>query len=282
MKRLICLVCALVLALTPVSCQKKDGEATTQNTTEAAEPVKYTHDQLYEMVMGWKDNTAWDITFTSVATIVDDGDTENANGYFVGFDGAMIPAEKGNMYHGDTLAMNSYVAFELAYEMYYYDGWAYQIYKEPTGVEELDSYERYETNEETFRADFDGIVPIFVTESEFMSGKLSSTDGATMISITLGEGRARDELLCDIETIADNSGVSVDDIDIVAAAISYAVEDGELTAFIGTFTLEFPVDGVVREYSLEKTAIINAVGDEVETFTLPKDAENYEVFDIEG
>lgn len=279
MKRLFCLICALIFALTLVSCNKKDAETTVQNTTEAAtEPVKYTHEELYDMVMAWRDNTAWDITFSSVATIVDDGDEENANGYFVGFDGAMIQGDKGNMYHGDTLAMNSYVAFELAYEMYYYDGWAYQIYKDPSGVEELNTYERYETDEQTFRADFDGIVPIFVTESEFKSGELSATDGATVISISLGEGRARDELLCDIETIAQNSGVSVDDINVVAAAISYAVKDGELTAFIGSFTLEFEVDGVIREYSLEKTAIINAVGDKVETFTLPKDADSYEIF----
>ena len=281
MKRLLCFICALVCALTLASCQNEETETTVQTDTEAtdtteyeSEPVELTEDMI-DTIMAWREAEAWDITSTSMMSMVDDGDSETAQGYYLGFDGCMIKGENGNMYKGDTIAMNSAFPIELTYEMYYYDGWGYQIYRDAT-VEELNTYERYQTTEAQFLSAFDGIVPTFASEEEFKSGSASVSGDTTVVSVTLGDGRARDELIGDVESIAEYNGVSVDDITVNNAAVSYAIEDGKLIGYIGSFELSFYVDGVHRVYSLEKSAQINAVDGDVESFTLP---EGYESFD---
>lgn len=277
MKRLLCFICALVCALTLASC-KNDEAGTTgipDTTGYESETVELT-EEMIDTIMAWREVQAWDITSTSMMVMVDDGDTENSQGYMVGFDGCMIKGEKGNMYHGDTIAMNSAFAFEIAYEMYYYDGWAYQIYRDAT-VEELNTYERYETTEEYFLADFDGIVPTFASEEELAGGEAVKTGDTTVVSVTLGDGRARDELIGDIDRLAANNGVSAEDISIDNAVVSYAIKDGKLAGFIGSFELSFYVGDVHRVYTMEKSSEIKATDADVEVFTLPEDLDSYEL-----
>ncbi|MBQ8697021.1 MAG: hypothetical protein IJ519_04805 [Clostridia bacterium] len=279
MKRLICLLCVIALALTLASCKKADGESTaaTDTTETTVEEIELTDDIIAD-ILSFRQEEKWDVTATSMRSIVDDGDEDTTQGSYIGFDGARIPGEKGNLYKGNTIAMNTAFSIPIEYELYYYDGWGYHIYRDAT-VEELNSYERYETTEEYFLSDFDGIVPTFASEEEMRMGTASKTeDGVIMVNVPLGEGRARDELLADVELIAGNNGVSVDDISVDAVAVSYAVKDGELVEFIGSYELSFYVEsGAHRVFTFEKVVVINALGDDVETFTLPEDCDEYEI-----
>ncbi len=280
MKRLLCFICALVCALTLVSCKKDEVGTTdaTDTTGYEGESVELTQEMI-DTIMAWREVQSWEILSTAMMAMVDDGDTENTQGYMVGFDGCMIKGENGNMYHGDTIAMNSAFAFEIAYEMYYYDGWAYQIYKDAT-VEELNTYERYETTEEYFLSDYDGIVPTLASQEELKGGEAVKIGDTIVVSVTLGDGRARDELVGDIEHLADNNGVSVDDISITNAVVSYAIKDGKLIGYIGSYELSFYVGDVHRVFNMEKSTEIKGTDAEVESFTLPEDCDNYELIEL--
>lgn len=278
MKRLLCLLCAVVLILSLVSCKKETvPTADTESTAPVLEKVEIT-DELISQILSFRDEERWAVTSTTMRSIVDDEDEDTTQGSYIGFDGSMIPADKGNMYKGNTIAMNTAFGFPFENEMYYYDGWGYQIYKDAT-VEELNTYQRYETTEEYFLSDFDGILPTFASEEEIKAGEAQANkDGVVMVNVPLSDGRARDELLADMETVATNNGVSIEDISIDAAVVSYAVKDGKLVEFIGTYELSFYVEtGAHRVFTFEKSTVINAVGDDVKDFALP---EGYDEFEI--
>ena len=285
MKRLFCFLIVLALCMPfAVSCEKQnEGESATgadtagNNTTVESErqgtPVETT-DSMIEAVVNWREVERWSISSYASMTMTDNGDTENAQGWALAFEGSKIPGEKGNLYKGKNHMISSGMSVELAYEIYYYDGWFYQIYRDAT-VEEASTYEKFEREEGEFLSDYEGIVPTLANEEELKKAEAIDFGDYVVITTSLGEGRARDELIGDIGYIAERNGISKDDISIVSAAVSYEIADGKLEGFIGSYTLEMLVDGVVRRYAMEKSCVINATGDDVEDFTLPEGYENY-------
>lgn len=267
MKRLLSILCVISLCLGVCGCGKKE---------ETAPQISY------EQVSVWQEHTAWDISFTSQVTMSEDGDTEDLQGYALTFDCKRIPTEKGNMYYAKYMGMNSALAFAMTYDYYWYDGWAYQLYID-SYTEELNEYCRYETPEEDFLISFDGVGIPVVTEEEFAAGEASvSEEGLHMISVPVSDVGTLNALTADIAYLAYNNGVEEEDVVVGNALVSYAVKDGKLYAYMGSYTAHLVTeDGIQRDFQMEKSVTVNAVNDGVETFTLPEDANTYEILEFE-
>ena len=282
MKRFICMICVAAMLCCPLSSchpNKTQGKSETQTTTGAGQAT--TVDQeILASITDWNQVQDYEISFSSITTMIENGDQQSAQGTAFRFDVRRKQnGPAGPIYYGSYVGVNSAFSFEFTYDYYYSDGWVYQIYTEPTGIEELNEYVRYESTEAGFTALFDGIEPVIVTEAEFAQASAQrSNEGLVTISVPVSDPTTLDALAGDLSLIADSSGVALSDLTLTDPVISYAVQDGKLYGYIGSVDVTLVTDkGDVRVFSLEKSCTIGATGTAVQAITLPAGAQSYEI-----
>ncbi len=274
MKRLLCMLCAAaLLCFAFSSCRSREN-------TDPTSMAVIVDKELLSAITAWNKVEDYEISFSSITTMVENGDEENAQGTAFRFDVKRRQnGADGPIYEGSYVGRNSAFAFDFTYDYYYSDGWVYRIYTEPDGIEELNEYGRYESTEEEFTALFDGIEPVIVTEEEFAQASAQrSSEGLVTVSVPITNSATLDALAGDLSMIADASGVELSDLVLSEPVVSYALQNGKLCGYIGTLDVSLVTDeGDSRVFSLEKSCTILATGEDVAQIALPEGAEKYEI-----
>ncbi len=270
-RQILALFLCLALSLSLFSCGGKNDE-------NESEEIKYEDTELsaedINIIKKWWDVSSYDISYDVYVTIITDGDTENPGGSASSFKIRKINDKEKNMYYGKYSFQSSVFPYPMSYDYYFADGVQYQIYYDSDTTEELDlnQYEACEITEEDFIFSFDGFEFVMPTEEEFASAseKISNT-GAKTVSLFLKDENSIKAIVGDADFYELNAGAHKGSVKFTDVAVTFGIENGELVGIIATFDIDYSTDDYDSVHvQYDKSWTINAINDDVESFTLPE------------